>query len=361
MKNYITIFIPLFFLFFACQEEKKQIEVAKKFCLTDTLKVNLETAIAEVKIVENEIVLSGKITFDEDKVAKVYPLAGGFVQELHANLGDYVQKGQVLAVIRSPEIAGFASQSDVSQANLRVANKNYVVAQELYKTGTISELELTNAKKDMETAVSEANRSKELISMYNVGEASFYQVKAPASGFVVNKDVTLNMELRNEDIKPIFTISNMDNVWVIANIYEGDIAKISEGYEADITTIAYADRTLQGKVDKIFQVLDPESKVLKARIVLSNKDNKLKSDMYAKVVVRNPQTTDKQLAIPTKAVIFDQNRYFVVVYKGDCQVEIREIRLYKETQATTYIADGLKEGEKIITKYQLLIYKALSE
>lgn len=347
-------------IFFACQTKKEKKEVVQKFCLTDTLKKNITLATAENRTVENEIVLSGKVTFDEDKIAKVYPLAGGFVQELKANLGDYVQKGQVLAVIRSPEIAGFASQASISQSALRVAEKNFKINQDLYKTGTISEVELTNSKKELETAQSEVNRMQEMLSMYNVGKASFYQIKAPASGFVVSKDVSLNMELRTEDIKPIFTISNMENVWVLANIYESDIEDVKEGFEANITTIAYKDENLQGKVDKIFQLLDPESKVLKAKITLNNVGYKLKPDMYAKVIVRNPNSSEKKIAIPAKALIFEQNRYFVVVYKNDCSLELREVFLHKETQMYAYLESGINEGEKVLTKYQLLVFKALS-
>ncbi|TAG94108.1 MAG: efflux RND transporter periplasmic adaptor subunit [Bacteroidetes bacterium] len=354
----IFTFVSLFFL--ACGTKKEKKEIVQKFCLTDTLKKNITLATSEKRIVENEIVLSGKITFDEDKIAKVYPLAGGFVQELRANLGDYVQKGQVLAVIRSPEIAGFTSQSSISLSALKVAEKNYKINQDLYKTGTISEVELTNSKKDLETAQSEVNRMQEMLSMYNVGKASFYQIKAPASGFVVSKDISLNMELRTEDIKPIFTISNMENVWVLANIYESDIEDVKEGFEANVTTIAYKDENIQGKVDKIFQLLDPESKVLKAKITLNNKGYKLKPDMYAKVIVRNPNSSQTKIAVPSKALIFEQNRYFLVVYKNDCDLEVREVVVHKETQMYAYIESGINEGEKVLTKYQLLAFKALN-
>jgi cobalt-zinc-cadmium efflux system membrane fusion protein len=361
IKNYIWIFLILFTLLESCgKKEEVQKQNSQKFCLTDTLKKNITFATAKEQLVENEITLSGKVTFDEDKIAKVYPLAGGFVQELKANLGDYVQKGQVLAVIRSPEIAGFASQANVAQSALRVAEKQYKINQELYKTGTISEVELTNSKKELENAQSEVNRMQEMLSIYNVGKASFYQIKAPASGFVVTKDISLNMELRTEDIKPIFTISNMENIWVLANIYESDIQDVKEGFEASISTIAYKDEILQGKVDKIFQLLDPETKVLKAKIVLNNQGYRLKPDMYAKVIIRNPNTEDKKIAVPSKAIIFDQNKYFVVVHQNDCNLAIREVTIHKETQTFAYLSSGLKEGEKVLTKYQLLVYKALN-
>lgn len=344
----------------ACSEAKEEAKKDEKFCLTDTLNKKIEMATAEVRTVENELVLQGKINVDEDKVAKVYPLVGGFVQELRANLGDYVQKGQVLAIIRSPEIAGFANQNSAAQATLRVAEKNYQVAQELYKTGTTSEVELINAKKELETAQAELYRSKEVLSMYNVGKASYYNIISPASGYVISKDVSLSMELRTEDVRPIFTISNLDNVWVMANIYESDIDRVKEGYEAEVTTISYPDKIFSGKVDKIYNLIDSESKVLKARIILNNKDYKLKPEMFANVSLRY-QDTEQKLAIPTKAVIFDKNKYFVMVFKDRCKIETREIEIYKQNTAFTYLKGGVNAGEKIISKYQLLIYDALND
>jgi membrane fusion protein, heavy metal efflux system len=356
-------YILIILLFFACHtahEEKQPIVNKKNYCLTDTLAKNIQLANVQQEIVHHELTLSGKITFDEDKVAKVYPLAGGFVQELRANLGDYVQKGQILAVIRSPEIAGFNNQSNIAQSNLRVAQKNYQIAQELFKTGSTSEVELTNAKKELENAQTEANRSKEVLEMYNTGKQSLYSILAPASGFVVDKDIALNMELRTEDIKPIFTISNMDNIWVMANVYESDIAKVQEGYEADITTISYPDKVMKGHIDKISQVVDNESKVLKARIVMRNEGYKLKPNMYANVIIKYKGNGTK-ITIPSKAVIFDKNRHFVMVYNDKCKIDTREIQIYEAMMLNTYLEAGLKEGEKVITKYQLLIYDAIND
>jgi cobalt-zinc-cadmium efflux system membrane fusion protein len=196
--------------------------------------------------------------------------------------------------------------------------------------------------------------------MYNVGKASYYNILSPASGYVISKDVSLNMELRTEDVKPIFTISNLDNVWVMVNIYESDIDKVKEGYEAEITTISYPDKIFTGKVDKIYNLIDSESKVLKARIILNNKDYKLKPEMFANVSLRY-QDTEQRLAIPTKAVIFDKNKYFVMVFKDRCQIETHEIEIYKQNTQSTYLKGGINEGEKVISKYQLLIYDALND
>lgn len=168
------------------------------------------------------------------------------------------------------------------------------------------------------------------------------------------------MELRTEDISPVFLIGNLDDVWVMANIYESDIEHVHEGFEAQITTISYPDKVFNGKIDKIFSLMDAESKTVKARVVLSNPGYELKPEMFAKVLVRYTEPV-KKISIPSKAVIFDKSRYFVMVYLSDDVIETREISIYKENQDITYLQSGLKDGEQVMVKYQLLVYDALND
>jgi cobalt-zinc-cadmium efflux system membrane fusion protein len=358
MKNTIIIWIVAGSLFSGCKKEVEQ--APAPFQLSETIAKGKELATSVTRNVETEIALTGKISFNEDKVARVFPLAGGFVRELFVELGDRVKKGQILAIIRSPEIAGFNSEGIEAEAELRKAEKNAQVAEELFKTGNISEVELMNARKDLESAKAEQLRIKEVLDMYSAGKESIYPIKSPVSGVIVQKNIALSMELRTEDISPVFLIGNLDDVWVMANIYESDIQHIKEGYEAEITTISYPDKVFKGKIDKIFNLMDPESKTVKARVVLPNTNYELKPEMFAKVLIHYTEPV-KKIAIPSNAVIFDKSRYFVMVYVSDTVIETREITIYKENQNITYLESGLKEGEQVMVKYQLLVYDALND
>lgn len=358
MKNTIIILAIAGIVISGCKKVEEQVQAP--FRLTETISKGKELATSVTRSVETEIALTGKISFNEDKVARVFPLAGGFVRELFVELGDRVQKGQILAIIRSPEIAGFNSEGIEADAELRKAEKNAQVAEELFKTGNVSEVELMNARKDLESAKAEQLRIKEVLDMYSAGKESIYPIKSPVSGVIVQKNIALSMELRTEDISPVFLIGNLDDVWVMANIYESDIRHIKEGYEAEITTISYPDRVFKGKIDKIFNLMDPESKTVKARVVLPNTNYELKPEMFAKVLIHYTEPA-KKIAIPSNAVIFDKSRYFVMVYVSDNVIETREITIYKENQNITYLESGLKEGEQLMVKYQLLVYDALND
>jgi cobalt-zinc-cadmium efflux system membrane fusion protein len=343
----------------ACKKPDEQPEEVK-FVLTETLSKGKELAEAKLSTVQAELMLTGKVTFNEDKVARVFPLAGGFVKELFVELGDHVNKGQVMAIIRSPEIAGFAREGVAAAAQVRVAEKNAQVATELYKSGNISEIELINAQKELENAKGEQSRIQAVLDMYSAGSGSVYPIKSPVSGVIVQKNIALNMELRTEDISPVFIVGDLDDVWVMANIYESDITKIKEGYAAEVTTIPYPDKIYFGKIDKIFSLMDAESKVVKAKITLKNTNLELRPEMFAHVRVQYEEAV-KKITIPPHALIFDKSRNYVMVYRADDDIETREVTVYRDTGKVIYLESGLKEGEKVMTKFGLLVYDALND
>src|SRR6478609_6998947 len=334
-------------------EEDKPTET--KFRLTETLSKEKELGEVILQTVETELILTGKISFNEDKVARVFPLAGGFVRDLNVELGDHVKKGEVMAVIRSPEIAGFAREGSAALSHVHVAEKNSQVAEELYKSGNVSEVELINAQKELANAKGELERIQAVLDMYGADTGAVYPIKSPVSGIIIQKNIAPNMELRTEDISPVFIVGDLDDVWVMANIYESDITKVKEGYDAEITTIPYPDKVYRGKIDKIFSLMDAESKVVKARVTLPNPHLELKPEMFANVKVHYSEPI-KKLTVPPAALIFDKSRYFVMVYKADDDIETREVIVYKNTEKLIYIDSGLKEGEKVMTKFQLLVY-----
>lgn len=356
----VKIVFLLLIVVTACNKKDDVAVVPAPFQLSETVSKDTELVEVTEQLVQTGLTLTGKITFNEDNVARVFPLAGGFVRDLYVELGDYIKKGQTMAIIRSPEIAGFTREGVAAESQVRVAEKNAQVANELYKSGNVSEIELINAQKELENAKGELARIQAVLDMYGAGSGSTYPIKSPVSGVIVQKNIALNMELRTEDISPVFIVGNLDEVWVMANIYESDITKIKEGYDAEITTIPYPDKVFKGKIDKIFSLMDAESKVVKARVTLRNENFELKPEMFANVKV-NYQEPIRKMTVPSRALIFDKSRYFMMVYNSDTNIETREVSVYKDTGTIAYINSGVKVGEKVMTKYQLLVYDALND
>ncbi|MBD2753331.1 efflux RND transporter periplasmic adaptor subunit [Spirosoma validum] len=312
---------------------------------------------AKLETTQNELNLTGKIAFNQDQVVKVFPLVGGHIETLKADLGDYVKKGQILAVIRSGDLADLEQQSVAAKGQLSVAQKNMQVTEDMTKAGLSSQRELVASKEQLEAARGEVNRVAERRRIVG-GNGSVYLVKSPMSGFIVEKTASQGMELRSDDPENLFTVSNLDHVWVLANVYESDLAYVHEGDPATITTLSYPDKIFHGRIDKIFNVLDPDSKTLKVRVTLNNADYRLKPEMFANVNVTYAGH-DKRVTLPAGAVVFDKNRNFVVAVNKQNQPIAREVDIYKTIGPKTYLSGGLAPGDRVVTTNQLLIYNAL--
>jgi cobalt-zinc-cadmium efflux system membrane fusion protein len=358
----------LLFLLFAglsgCgKTEKKNDRVLadSAFCIPRQLMSVIELDTVSLEQVKGERLLTGKVTFDEEKVIKIFPLAGGIVQQVNVQLGDYVEKGKVLAIISSSDIANMEKELSTSESNLSIAEKNLDASREMYNSGLITEREYNTAQKEFKKANSEVERINEVLRIYSGSGKSDYIVRAPISGFIVEKKVNTSMQIRADNTDNLFTISDLKDIWIMANVYESDISKIKEGYHAEVTTISYPDRIFDGKVDKIFNVLDPVNKVMKIRIQLDNEGYLLKPEMFASV--RISYLEDLHLmTIPSKSVIFEHSKNYIIKYKDTCNVSVREIEIYKTLNENTYIlGSGLERGDRIISRSQLLIYNALTQ
>jgi membrane fusion protein, heavy metal efflux system len=357
-------FVLLFFaatsIFAGCRTKTDTDPAGSKFVISDNLQRIIEIDTVKKQQVISQLNVTGKITFDEDNIAKIFPFAGGIVQSLKVELGDNVKKGQILAVIRSIESADYANQLHQAESNADIARRNTESAQISYNNGLISEREFLTSEKELKKALSELERIKTIVNIMGEDSGLSYTIKAPQSGYIVEKNATPNMEFRADNPTPLFTIANLDKVYVIANIFESDIDIVKLGYDAKISTLSYPGKLFEGKIDKIYNVIDPDTKVLKVRVKLKNPGVLLKPDMFANIQIIYPE--DKHLNyIPSSAVIFDKNNFFVMVYHRKDSVETRKVNVYKSHGSCSYISDGLNEGDKVISKKALLIYDALND
>jgi cobalt-zinc-cadmium efflux system membrane fusion protein len=354
--------IPLFtlsvLLLISC-EPKPVHEEEKAFRLSDTMMSRIRLDSVVTQPVRNELTLVGKVVADENRVIKVFPLVGGNVEEVKVELGDYVHKGQTLASIRSGEVADLERQTIQARSDLLLAEKNLRVAQDLFETKLTSQREVVSAQKELEQAQAEVNRITEVSRIYGIGKSSIYTVKAPIDGYVIEKNVNRDMQLRSDNADNLFTIGQISEVWVLANVNESDIGKVRQGMEASIQTLSYPDEEFRGQVDKIYTVLDPNTKAMTVRIRLNNKAMKLKPEMHATVTLR--YAAGGQLAtVPASSIIFDRSKRYVLVYRGRADIETREVNVLKSLGSIAYISEGVKPGEKVISKDQLLVYNALN-
>ena len=344
----------------SCNRQPIPANDSNTFVLSDTMMKRIDVHEVKIEPIKLQLKLVGKIMADENKLVEVFPLVGGNVAEVNVELGDYVQKGEVLAIIRSGEVADFERQLTDAQSDVLVAQKNLQVAEDLFKSKLASEKDVLAAKNEVNKTQAELGRIKEVFSIYGIDKKAEYQVKSPISGFIIEKKVNRDMQLRSDKSDNIFTIADIKDVWVNANVYESDISKIHPDMEADVKTLSYPDSIFKGKVDKIYNILDPETKTMKVRIRLANAKYILKPEMNATITLRYNEGGNMQ-AVPSSAVIFDKNKTYLMIFRDRYNIETREVEVYKQVGDITYVKKGIEQGEKIISKNQLLIYDALND
>ncbi len=354
-----ALLVTLLPLVSACNQKPAE-EMAKAFSLSDTMFAKCSFYEATHEAVKNEIRLFGKIAVDNNKLAQVYPVVGGNILSIDAELGDYVHRGQVLATVRSTEVAEFNKQQLDAKSDVAVAEKNLQVAQDLFAGKLNSERDVIAAQIELDKANAALKRINEIYGIYGIGKGSTYNITAPINGFILSKNIYPNELLRADISEPLFSISEINEVWAVANVSESDIAKIKIGYDAEVRTLGFPDVPYHGKIDKIINAIDPETKAMKARVKIPNNNFELKPDMMATVHVYYTED-ERMIAIPSSAVLFDKSKYWVMIYRNRTDIETRQVDVYRQLNGISYIRNGIKNGETVISKNALFIYDALND
>ncbi len=327
------------------------------YCIDETLKTTTTIDTLQERQVSQHLTLTGEISYNPDNVVRFVSLVEGVATTVGFSLGDYVKKGQVLASIKSPELNALWSEKTNLENRLKIAEREYAAAKGMYEDHIASERDLLAAQSEVNTLKAELGNIGATLALFNPNPVQgTFEIISPRSGYVVEKNITVGMQIN--DGEDLFTLSALDEVWVMVNVYATDMQFVQEGMEVVIHTLAYPDDVFSGKISALSQVFDAEERVLKGRVVLDNKSLKLKPGMSADIVVEKllPQTAT---VVPSAAVIFDNNQHFAVVYHNDCELEVRNISLSAKGGQWYFVDQGLLTGEQIITQNHLLIYEQI--
>jgi cobalt-zinc-cadmium efflux system membrane fusion protein len=342
----------------ACKSDQKE-EARQQYVVPDSLFHTLLIDTVKTSPVTDAIKFNGIVDFNTDKVVNVFPLISGNLQNVNVMPGDYVKAGQLLGVVKSSEVTNYNANLINAEANVRLTARQLEQQRDMYKSGLASQVDITNAEVNYQQAVAAQTQAEKILAINGNNKNGEYDIKSPIEGFVVQKSVTNGMAIRTDNGTAMFTISDLKNVWVQANVYEENIAKVHEGDHVDVTTISYPDKVFKGKVDKLMNVLDPTSKVMKMRVVLDNPGYMLKPQMFATVTTYF-QENKQAIAISRKDIVFDHSQYYVIVVTGKKNVQIRPVEILGMNGETAYIKAGLNPGERLIGSQAILIYGSLN-
>lgn len=360
--------IPLFFLLSAftiaglqsCnQENKKAGDDNRKYVIPDSLLKTLYIDTVRSLPLVNTISFTGMVDVDQDKQVNIFPLVSGNARDIKVQLGDYVSAGQVLGTVSSGEMAGYSNNLIVAETNLAAMKRQLQATLDQFQVGLASALDTTTARTNYQQATAQLEMAQRILKINGGSTSGNWEIKAPVSGFIVQKNITNGTAIRTDNGNAIFTISDLKDVWIWANVYESNINNIHIGDEVSVTTLSYPGRAFKGKVDKMLNALDPATKVMKVRVVIPNDKYELKPQMFASIEIANPENK-KALSVSSKALIYDNSRYYVLVYNGHGDASITPVEVMNTHGDVTYIKSGLKEGDRVIATAAILIYGELN-
>jgi cobalt-zinc-cadmium efflux system membrane fusion protein len=342
----------------SCSEQVKEEPKDDKFVLTDSLVNRLLIDTVSSPNSETDLSFSAKIAPNEETTARIFPMVSGNVRAVPVKLGDRVTKGQVMATMGSPEMASFDKDAISSSAELRNAARSVKLAEDMYKSGLSSARDLEEAKNDYLVKQAEDKRSKAVLNLNGGSTNGSYTLRSPISGFVIEKNVNSNMQLRPDNSQSLFTVADLSTVWGMINIYESDIASIQQGDDVKISILSYPDKVFTGKIDKIYNVLDADSKVMNARVSIPNPGYLLKPGMMATVQIV-AKTNNDLPSINVNDIVFDANRNYVMVLDKVKKIRIQEITIERQSGERAYISKGLRAGDRVVASKTVFMYESL--
>jgi membrane fusion protein, heavy metal efflux system len=311
--------------------------------------------------------LTGAVAYNAFKTTPVITQVGGPVSRILVVPGDHVKAGQPMLEVSSPDYSLLLDTYLKANDSFRLADKNYERAKDLYDHHAIAERDLQQAESDRNQAQADMNAAEQGMKILGIKNPADLEkapssaqipVIAPMSGEVVERLVSPGQVMQAGQTQA-FTISDMSTIWVLANVYQADLANVKNGDDVTVTTDAYPD-TFHGKISYVSAALDPNTRTLQARVVVDNPGEKLKRDMYCTVTV-TAGTVANAITVPDAAVLRDdENQPFVYVAAGSNQFGRRSVDVGDSLSGRTQILKGLSAGDKVVGDGSLFLQFANS-
>ncbi len=312
-----------------CADEAAEAPGTVKISLDKVQRLGVRSEEVRERPLSRDVRAFASLQFDERKQYVVAPKFGGWIEKLLVNAtGDVVRRGQTLFEVYSPE--------------LNVLQQEYLVARGMQGRQGVADNRLRN----LDYPQAELDKLRR-------GEAPprVIGIPAPVGGTVIEKTAIEGAHFQAGDA--LFRIVDTSTMWVMAEVYEQDLAFVKVGDTAEITINAWPDRPFTGKVAFIYPDIGAKSRTARLRIEVANPDGRLRADMAATVEIRTP--LGNAVAVPESAVIDSGLRQVVLVERGAGRYEPRRVELGAHAGGYVQVRAGLKPGERVVTSANFLI------
>jgi len=315
-------------------------------------------------VVEREIAdvfaVAGKVQFDEERVARIVVPLGGQVIDLRVKVGDAVRRGDALCAINSREAAASVGEYIEARKDVELAEKTAAMTEDLFAHEAASRIAMQQAQSDLAKARSRAARTEESLRVLGLNPrddlAEFngrLPITAPLTGIVIDRRVTAGQFVQS-DGTPIMTIADLSTVWVIGDVFERDLQRVSPGQTASITTAAYPGETFHGRVNYISDSIDAATRTAKVRVSVANPGGRLKPEMFASVSL-DLEAHNRVMLVPADAVFTEDGRAFVYAEIGRGRFVRRAVDVAQSEGPLRRVLAGLRPGDRVVVDGALLL------
>lgn len=324
---------------------------------SSALRQRLTVMPASTRLEGGRIAAPGIVEADPARTVPVLSSGTGRVQSLTVALGDRVQRGAVLAVIDSPDLAQAYDDNDKAASSARLAAANLKRTEEQFKIGASAQRDLDQARSDNAQAAAEYARTRAHLRAMGASEDArgagrLLMVRAPMNGSVTALATASGAQI-NDITQSIMTIADLSVVWVTALVAEKDVAALAPGQDAEVSVAAYPGRPLHGKVLFVPDVIEADSRRSKTRIAFENPDRALKPNMFTTVTLYGPART--RVVLPSSALLMNNDRTTVFVATAPWTFERRTVEPLLEESSQVTIASGLQPGERVVVRGGILL------
>jgi membrane fusion protein, heavy metal efflux system len=308
----------------------------------------LATAVAHEST--SQLSVTGTVSPDISRSVPVISIATGRVVEVHARLGDTVEKGQLLLRVQSADLSAAFSDYRKAVADAKLARIQFERAQLLYDKGAIS-------LNDFQTAEDVENKAR--VDVENTTErlhvlggsvdhpTAILDIRAPVSGVITDQQITNAAGVAGLGSPNPFTISDLSYVWILCDVYENDLASVHIGESADIRLNAYPDKVFTGRIGNVLPVLDPTLRTAKVRIEVRN-PGLMRVGMFVTATFHG-QKKEMHALVPAAAVLHLHDRNWVYVPAGDKKFRRVEVVAGQILQGNMQeVISGITPGDQIV-------------
>ncbi|MDB6084516.1 MAG: efflux transporter periplasmic adaptor subunit [Gammaproteobacteria bacterium] len=314
----------------------------------------------------SEELTEGKIAVNGDRETPVFSPYSGRVTRVIAGLGDTVRAGAPLALVEASEFVQAQNDLSTAAAQVKIARINETRKHALYDAKGGSLQDWQQAQADLTAAETALNAVRNRLKILGRSDAQIdalqssrsmnpaATIAAPIAGVVVDRKVGPGQYLQAGGGTPVFTMADPSSVWLLANVREADAGLVRLGQSVEVHVLAYPKRAFRARVSYVAALVDPITHRLPVRAEIENRDAALKPEMFANFRILTSDATSSP-AVPESAVIYEGELAHVWVLSGDGFLAYRSIRTGRNNDGLVEVLDGLKPGERIVTKGGLFI------